>query len=51
MMGQSYATCFYACTRTNHAPYSSVQVTFCGSGFGKNHIEQYHKKLWKHHTI
>ena len=29
VMGQSYLIC--ACTRTNHARYSLVQVTFCGS--------------------
>ena len=29
MMGQSYLIC--ACTRANHARYSSVHVTFCGS--------------------
>ena len=29
MMGQSYP--IYACTRANHAHYSSVHVTFCGS--------------------
>ena len=29
MMGQSYP--IYACTRANHAHYSSAQVTFCGS--------------------
>ena len=29
MMGQSYP--IYACTHANHARYSSVQVTFCGS--------------------
>ena len=29
VMGQSYLIC--ACTRTNHARYSSVHVTFCGS--------------------
>ena len=29
VMGQSYP--IYACTRANHARYSSVQVTFCGS--------------------
>ena len=29
MMAQSYP--FYACTRANHARYSSVHVTFCGS--------------------
>ena len=29
VIGQSYFIC--ACTRTNHARYSSVQVTFCGS--------------------
>ena len=29
MMGQSYP--IYACTRANHAPYSSFHVTFCGS--------------------
>ena len=28
VMGQSYLIC--ACTRANHARYSSVQVTFCG---------------------
>ena len=28
-MSQSYP--IYACTRANHARYSSVQVTFCGS--------------------
>ena len=29
VMGQSYP--IYACTHANHARYSSVQVTFCGS--------------------
>ena len=29
VLGQSYP--IYACTRANHARYSSVQVTFCGS--------------------
>ena len=29
MMGQSYP--IYACARANHAHYSSVHVTFCGS--------------------
>ena len=29
VMGQSYP--IYACTRANHAHYSSVHVTFCGS--------------------
>jgi len=29
MMGQSYP--IYACTRANHAHYSSVHVKFCGS--------------------
>jgi len=29
IMGQSYP--IYACTHANHAHYSSVHVTFCGS--------------------
>ena len=29
VMGQSYP--IYACTRANHAHYSSVQAIFCGS--------------------
>ena len=29
VMGPSFLTC--ACSRVNHARYSSVQVTFCGS--------------------
>ena len=29
VMGQSYP--IYACTRANHASYSSVDVTFCSS--------------------
>ena len=29
VMGQSYP--IYACTRANHARYSSVHVAFCGS--------------------
>ena len=29
VMGQSYLIC--ACTRANHARYSSAHVTFCGS--------------------
>ena len=29
VMGQSYLIC--ACTRANHARYSSVHATFCGS--------------------
>jgi len=46
MMGQSYP--IYACTRANHARYSSVHVTFCGSSKqveSVEHIEQYHMKF------
>ena len=46
MMGQSYLIC--ACTRANHARYSSVHATFCGSSKqveGFERIEQYKKKF------
>ena len=38
----------YACTRANHARYSSVHVTFCGTSKqveSVEHIEQYHIKF------
>ena len=46
MMGQSYLIC--ACTRANHARYSSVHATFCGSSKqveSFERIEQYHIKF------
>ena len=59
VMGQSYLIC--ACTHANHARYSSVHITFCGSSkhsliLGKKnlqiesveHIERYHIKFVQH---
>ena len=46
MIGQSQLIC--ACTRANHARYSSVDVTFCGSSRqveSAEHIEQYYIKF------
>ena len=55
VMGRSYP--IYACTRANHARFSSVLVTFCGSWKHSllekitrqeqsvEHIEQYHIKF------
>ena len=45
VMGQSYPI-YDACTRANHARYSSVQVTFCGS-WTQSSLEYY---LGKHLT-
>ena len=63
-MGQSYP--IYACSRANHAHYSSVHVKFCSTSkhtlskqhWGKitsqvesvEHKEQYHTRFWEQIT-
>ena len=47
VMGQSYLIC--ACTRTNHARYSSVQVTFCGSS--KHSLLNTQGKTWQVESV
>ena len=47
LMGQSYLIC--ACTRTNHARYSSVQVTFCGSS--KLYKSNTQEKTWQVESV